>query len=83
MKRRTKAQSIVEYLLVFGGIVLAVLIGAKVMADKAKTQMDTSGLVVNRGSSKTIDKLGLESGDFDESNVYTEITTPTTSTTEP
>jgi uncharacterized protein (UPF0333 family) len=51
MKKRTKAQSIVEYLLVFGGIVLAVLIGAKVMADKAKNQMDTAGAVMNKAES--------------------------------
>lgn len=59
MRRKTKAQSIVEYLLVFGGIVLAVLIGAKTMADKAKEQMKTSGAVMNKANSTVADKLGL------------------------
>lgn len=64
-RRKTKAQSIVEYLLVFGGIVLAVLIGAKTMADKAKDQMKTAGAVMNKSSNVTHGKLGLSQADYD------------------
>lgn len=58
--RKRKAQSIVEYLLVFGGIVLAVLVGAKVMATKANQQMNTAGDVVNKTDDVTRTKLGLD-----------------------
>lgn len=58
--RKRKAQSIVEYLLVFGGIVLAVLIGAKVMAEKANQQMETAGKVVNKTDDMVNAKLGLK-----------------------
>lgn len=48
MVSRKKAQSIVEYLLVFGGIILAVLLGAKMMAQKAEQQFNTSSQTLNR-----------------------------------
>jgi hypothetical protein len=50
LKRKSKAQSIVEYLLVFGGIVLAVLYGAKKLADANRTQMDNNAKVMNKTS---------------------------------
>ena len=47
-----KAQSIVEYLLVFAAIVLAVLFGATKLGKAAKGQAATAGNVVNRTTEK-------------------------------
>jgi len=62
--KKKRAQSIVEYLLVFGGIVLAVLIGAKILADRTNEQMKTAGAVINKTSNVTDSKLGLSAEDY-------------------
>jgi uncharacterized protein (UPF0333 family) len=59
LKRKSKAQSIVEYLLVFGGIVLAVLYGAKKLADSNKAQMELNQKVVNKTANTINTTLGL------------------------
>jgi Flp pilus assembly pilin Flp len=46
--RKIKAQSIVEYLLVFGAIVLAVIFGAQQLGNSTKTQMTSASNVVTK-----------------------------------
>jgi len=60
-KKKSKAQSIMEYLLVLGGIILAIVIGSKYMAQGAKGQMQTAGQLVNFSGNKVAEKLGMSS----------------------
>jgi hypothetical protein len=53
-QRKTKAQSIVEYLLIFGGIILAIMAGTKMMSQKTKAMMNTSGQVMNKTAEKVL-----------------------------
>lgn len=47
LRKIRKSQSIVEYLLVLAGIILAVLWGANLLANRTRGQLQTSGDVVN------------------------------------
>lgn len=58
MRQRQKAQSIMEYLLVFGGIVLAVIVGAQVMNRKTAASYNTSGGVIDNATSKLNNIVG-------------------------
>lgn len=56
--KKTRAQSIMEYLLVFGGIVIAIMAGVKIMGNKTKGMMNTSGEVLNQSAQKVSGILG-------------------------
>ena len=48
MRFNKKAQSIIEYLLVFAGVTLAILYGVKVMTGKSKSHMDTTAGAIDK-----------------------------------
>lgn len=52
-KSKKRAQSVVEYLLVFGALVIAVLLSLNMMSGKYKRQYETSGTAMD----SAIDKL--------------------------
>jgi len=57
MRKKTRAQSFVEYLLVFGALILAAIIGSKMLAVKTQSQMNTSGKVMDRAVKIIEDKI--------------------------
>lgn len=59
LQKIKKAQSIVEYLLVFAGVVLAIIWGANNLGGKAKEQMQTATKAVNNTTSRMGSKLGI------------------------
>ena len=52
MRFNKKAQSIIEYLLVFAGVTLAILYGVKVMTTKSKTHMDTTAGAIDKADER-------------------------------
>ena len=48
MKRKTKAQSIVEYLLVFGGLVLVALFAARLLSQRGQENANMGSEIVNQ-----------------------------------
>lgn len=52
-----KAQSIVEYLLVFAGVVLAIIWGANQLGKESKGQMDKAGQALNKTNTTLANKL--------------------------
>jgi len=61
-KRKVLAQSVVEYLLVFAGITLAILFGVKLLSGSAKDQQSKANSVLNTTNSKLGTAMGLENG---------------------
>jgi len=58
MKR--KAQSTLEYLLLAAGVTLVILYGVKsVVTTKAKTQMDTAGIILETADTNLKTALGV------------------------
>jgi uncharacterized protein (UPF0333 family) len=60
--RKVKAQSIVEYLLVFGAIVLAVIFGAQQLGNSTKTQMAASSKTINKVDTTLSKVMGSYAG---------------------
>ena len=59
MKQKKKAQSIVEYLLVFAGIVLAVLVGANMLAQGTKRNMTAANASLGVAATHLEQKMGV------------------------
>ena len=54
--RKPRAQSVVEYVLVLGGIILAVVYGANLLSGKAKEQAGKTGKILDKAGEE-IDKI--------------------------
>ena len=59
-----KAQSIVEYLLVFAAIVLAVLFGSKIMGDSTRGQMNSTKTNVDSVSDRLATQMDTTATKF-------------------
>ena len=60
---KKRAQTTIEYVLLLTLILLGIFYGVnKVMKDRVKDVMDTSGQVVEKGSTALKDALGLDGG---------------------
>lgn len=59
MQKHNKAQSIVEYLVLFGVLVIVILVGAKSMASKTQRQYITAGKVVDETANAFARGMGV------------------------
>ncbi|MFH1768020.1 MAG: hypothetical protein ABH858_02525 [Candidatus Omnitrophota bacterium] len=60
LRKKTKGQSTLEYLLLVTGLTVAILYGVnKVATEKAKNQFDTAASIVEKGDTELKTALGL------------------------
>lgn len=61
MKRKRRAQSTLEYTLLFAGLTVAILYGvSQVVRPRAQAQMDTSGNIMTESTSRLATATGVE-----------------------